>query len=64
MDVQLAAKRWLNEVGPAVSKITPPQMVSELIDQSLRRWDMQMVNDFFIPMDAEIILSIPLCTSA
>jgi hypothetical protein len=47
-----------------VSKRTPPQKVSELIDQSLRRWDRQSVNDFFLPMDAEVIMRIPLCTSA
>lgn len=44
------------------TKVNPPQRVSELIDPG-RSWDRQLVGDFFIPMDSDIIFSIPLCTS-
>lgn len=40
-----------------------PQKASELIDQSSRVWNKKMVQEFFIPMDSEVIGSIPLATS-
>lgn len=41
-------------------KDDPPQKVSELIDQTLWKWDKQLVIEFFLLMDAKIIMSIPL----
>ena len=40
----------------------PPQLVSELIDSSSASWNKQRVNEVFMPMDAMIVLGIPLCT--
>lgn len=38
-------------------------MVSELIDQTLRTWNKQLMNEVFLQMDSNMIMSIPLCTS-
>lgn len=35
--------------------------VADLIDPSTEQWDVQLVNDMFGPVDAQHILSIPLC---
>ena len=40
----------------------PPQMVSELIDEISASWKEELIRSYFLPMDADIILSIPLCT--
>ena len=40
----------------------PPILVAELIDNTSAAWDVQRINQVFMPMDAKIILSIPLCT--
>lgn len=40
----------------------PPTRVSELINQATSTWDEQLVRATFIPIDAETILQIPLCT--
>lgn len=56
---------WLPREGlmrPVCCIKDNPQKVSELIDPG-RSWDRQLVGDFFIPMDADIIFSISLCTS-
>lgn len=42
----------------------PPVLVSELISPATASWNQELVNSVFIPIDAEAILSIPLCTSA
>lgn len=42
----------------------PPQLVHELMNQTEATWNIDLVRQFFLPMDAEAILSIPLCTSA
>jgi hypothetical protein len=48
---------------PLVSiMINPPQMVSELIDETMATWKTNLVHACFLPMDAAIILGIPLCT--
>jgi hypothetical protein len=40
----------------------PPQMVSELIDQSIASWDHGKLQEFFTPVDVDAITSIPLST--
>ena len=40
----------------------PPRYVSELINTALASWNEQLVRSVFVPIDAEAILSIPLCT--
>jgi hypothetical protein len=42
--------------------VDPPILVSELIDQTNRSWNIQTLETFFLPMDIEVILSIPLGT--
>ncbi|XP_020153536.1 uncharacterized protein [Aegilops tauschii subsp. strangulata] len=39
-----------------------PTMVSELITPATASWNRQLVQSTFMPMDADIILGIPLCT--
>jgi hypothetical protein len=43
-------------------KNNPPQMVSELIDETSVTWSEGVIHEFFLPMDTSAILSIPLCT--
>jgi hypothetical protein len=38
----------------------PPQLVNELIDNYNMGWDIEKLQKFFLPMDKEAILSIPL----
>lgn len=40
----------------------PPQLVFELIDHTSATWNMERVEEVFIPIDVQVILSIPLCT--
>ena len=40
----------------------PPMLVSELIDPTSAKWNIQKVNEVFMPMDVKVILEIPLCT--
>lgn len=40
----------------------PPMYVSELIDQTTSCWKEDVVRAVFVPIDAEEILKIPLCT--
>ena len=40
----------------------PPQLVIELIDSQSASRDLQKLQAYFLPMDAEIISNIPLCT--
>ena len=40
----------------------PPIMVAELIDHTSATWNSQLINQVFMPMDASIILGIPVCT--
>jgi ribonuclease HI len=42
------------------SKEDPPMMVAELIEAQTRSWDMEKINFFMAPMDAEVICNIPL----
>lgn len=42
--------------------VNPPQFVSELIDHTSASWREDMIRDIFIPLDAEAIIKIPLCT--
>lgn len=49
---------------PFLSRVAePPQLVSELIDQANKTWKVDRVRQVFLPMDADVILSIPSCTS-
>ena len=41
---------------------TPPAVVSELIDSVSLSWDLDKLNFYFIPIDWEVIRSIPLST--
>ena len=38
----------------------PPELVSELIDPTTATWNKHLVEQIFLPMDAKVILSIPL----
>ena len=40
----------------------PPVMVSELIDHTTTTWNKARVEEVFLPMDARVIMGIPLCT--
>lgn len=40
----------------------PPQSVSELINNTLAAWREDLVQEVFLPIDADTILKIPLCT--
>jgi hypothetical protein len=40
----------------------PPQLVSDLIDVHNAAWDEEKLNQFFLPMDKELIKNIPLTT--
>jgi hypothetical protein len=55
---------WLprdSMLKPIVSlKSDPPQFVSELIDETSATWKEDVIHEFFLPMDATTILSIPL----
>jgi hypothetical protein len=58
---------WLPRDGllwpiTCIQEENPPQMVSELIDPMMAAWDNQKLQTYFLPMDAEIISNIPLCT--
>lgn len=47
---------------PMVSRVQdPPQLVSDLIDTANARWNMELVNQVFLPCDAAEILQIPIC---
>lgn len=49
--------------GPSqVSMLTPRQMVSELILQNVAAWNREKIQETFLAIDTEAILSIPLCT--
>jgi hypothetical protein len=37
--------------------------VPELIDQSMGTWNIGKLNQNFLPMDIEVIKSIPICTA-
>lgn len=39
-----------------------PLLVSDLIDATLATWKQEVIRDRFLPMDAWVILGIPLCT--
>jgi hypothetical protein len=48
---------------PLISlQINPPQLVSELIDETSATWRDGVIHQVFLPMDASAILSSPLCT--
>jgi hypothetical protein len=40
----------------------PPTMVSELIDVSSASWDVEKIQKFFVRVDANLILGLPICT--
>jgi hypothetical protein len=60
------ADNWLpreNVLKPVVSLVAnPPQMVSELIDETSMTWKEELIRACFLPMDPNAILNIPLCT--
>jgi hypothetical protein len=48
---------------PTVSlRANPPVMVSQLIDATTATWNEGLVHEVFLPMEADIILGIPVCT--
>lgn len=40
----------------------PPTLVSELVDHTNAIWNRALIEEVFIPMDARVIMGIPLCT--
>jgi hypothetical protein len=57
---------WLSRDGllhpVACLRYQPPQLVNELIDNYNVAWDSQKLQTLFLPMDHELIMSIPLST--
>ena len=57
---------WLprdSSMKPILSlKADPPLWVSDLIDETSASWKEDLIRECFLPMDAQLILSIPLCT--
>ena len=45
-----------------MSVSNPPQLVSDLIDVAINSWKEVELRRVFIPIDVDVILSIPLCT--
>lgn len=41
---------------------SPPQKVSDLIDSTLAKWKVGLIDECFLSMDASVIKNIPLCT--
>jgi hypothetical protein len=50
----------LSPVAP--KKQGAPRLVSDYIDNTSATWDNSKVDEFFLPMDADVIKGIPLCT--
>jgi hypothetical protein len=46
----------------ACLKDDAPMLVSSFIDSSHMAWNNERLEKFFLPMDVEMIKSIPLCT--
>jgi hypothetical protein len=38
----------------------PPQVVAGFTDQSTRQWNLEKLNTYFLPMDSDVIQSIPI----
>lgn len=48
---------------PIISRVTnPPQLVSELLLPTMAAWNKQLVRTIFLPIDAEAVLKLPVCT--
>jgi hypothetical protein len=60
------SENWLprdTNLRPIVSlKINPPQKVHGLIDSTTASWNETVIRETFLPMDASVILNIPICT--
>jgi hypothetical protein len=54
--------RDLNLRPIACPKRDPPQLVSAFIDQANCQWDVTKLNNYFLPMDVQVIQSIPIST--
>jgi hypothetical protein len=46
----------------APKKEGAPRLVSDYIDASTASWKAYLISKFFLLMDAEVIIGIPLCT--
>ena len=44
------------------NRVDAPKLVTEIIDATTATWDKEKLHEFFTPVDAEVIASIPLCT--
>ena len=51
---------YLGQLPVACVKENPPMMVALFIDNTTVTWKSEMLDEFFLPMDAEVIRSIPL----
>jgi hypothetical protein len=60
--VGLVERIGTGEQPITVIKESPPVWVSQLIDHSSRSWNLRQLNAVFLPLDVEIIHSIPLGT--
>lgn len=47
----------------AAIKVGPPTLVSELINQQSGTWNSEKLEEYFLPMDVELIKSIVVCTA-
>ncbi|XP_051209407.1 uncharacterized mitochondrial protein AtMg00310-like [Lolium perenne] len=46
----------------ACLNVDPPMRVSDFIDATMAKWSTELLSEWFIPMDVEVIRSIPLST--
>jgi hypothetical protein len=60
---------WSDNWLPRDTRLTPvapikadaPGLVSDYIDRSTAAWNVEKLQEFFLPMDVEVIRGIPLC---
>lgn len=66
VDTQIWHHNWLPrdyKLSPICARLAnPPALVSELIDQTTRTWNRQVLAEHFIAPDIDVILNIPLST--
>jgi hypothetical protein len=66
-DTNILHGNWIprdSRLLPIVAlKPDSPTLVPELIDQSMGTWNIGKLNQNFLPMDIDVIKSIPICTA-
>jgi hypothetical protein len=67
-NVKIWQDRWLPtpitySVQSPPRVIPPDSLVSAIIDQETHTWNIELINSIFMPDEAKVIASIPLCSS-